>query len=113
GVGINVGRYVIDFEGPIPGWELGVAGDNATDGIWEVGVPSGTTAGGLEVQPGKDNTTGTGQCLITGNKQLFGNVSDDDVDQGKTTVRTPAFDLHFYEPVVEYYRWYSNDRGSS
>src|SRR5690606_8657911 len=34
-------------------------------------------------------------------------------DNGKTTVQTPHFELPFHEPVIEYYRWYSNDRGST
>lgn len=114
GVGINVGRYVIDFENSIDGWELGVSGDDATGGIWEWTDPEGTTSSGEQIQPEDDHTKGsTGKCLVTGNKQLFGSVSGDDVDGGKTTARTPVFDLPFHEPVVEYYRWYSNDRGSN
>ncbi|MCB0698077.1 MAG: T9SS type A sorting domain-containing protein, partial [Chitinophagaceae bacterium] len=113
GFGLNVGRYKNDFEDAIDGWELGLSTDDASDGIWEQGVPGGTTSGGQQVQTDKDHTTGTGKCLITGNGQLFGSVSDDDVDNGLTTARTPVFDLPFYEPVIEYYRWYSNDRGSN
>jgi len=113
GVGLGNKRYVYDFEGNIDGWEMGISTDNASGGIWENDVPGGTTSGGEEVQTGKDHTTGTGKCMLTGNQQLFGSVSADDVDNGKTTLRTPFFDLPFHEPVVEYYRWYSNDRGSN
>lgn len=111
GVGLGTKRYIYDFENGSPGWQLGVADDNASAGVWEVGVPVGTTGNGLQIQPGSDNTSGSGQCLVTGNGSPVNSL--DDVDDGKTTALTPVFDLPFHQPIIEYYRWYSNDRGSS
>lgn len=111
GVGVNAIRVRQDFEGNLDGWKLGLPSDNATGGIWTQAVPIGTSDNGQPVQTGKDHTTGTGKCLVTGNSSS--SVSGDDVDNGKTTVVTPYFDIPFYEPVIEYYRWYSNNRGST
>jgi len=113
GVGINHQRYKFDFESSIDGWELGVADDDATTGVWIQDIPVGSTSNSLPVQPGNDVTTGTGKCLVTGNASSIGNPSLNDVDNGKTTVQTPYFDLPFHDPVIEYYRWYSNDRGAT
>lgn len=111
GVGMNFVRYKEDFEGTLSGWQLGVSDDNATGGIWVDAVPVGTSASGLQIQPGADNTTGSGKCLVTGNGSAL--ASSADVDNGKTTAVSPTIQIPFYEPVVEYYRWFSNDRGSN
>lgn len=113
GVGLGVKRYTIDFENDnqTADWDIGLSSDNASDGTWEVGVPLGTISNGQPVQTGSDHTTGSGRCLVTGNGSLT--ISGDDVDNGLTTTRTPFFDLPFHQPIVEYYRWFSNDRGSS
>lgn len=113
GVGLDYARYKIDFEDSVTDWTFGAAGDNATGGIWTQGTPIGTVSNGSQIQPGSDNTTSTGRCLVTGNGSQFGGVSDNDVDNGKTTVVTPLFDLPFNEPVIEYHRWFSNDKGSN
>lgn len=113
GVGIGYRRYTMDFEGSIDGWQLGDAGDNASGGVWVHEVPVGSSDGGQQIQPGADNTSGTGKCLVTGNAGIISPPATNDVDNGKTTVLTPPFDLHFYEPIVEYYRWYSADRGTT
>lgn len=104
---------VIDFETAPDGWLIGNnSGDNATAGEWERAKPNATTYSSLVVQTGADHTTGSGQCLVTGS--AGGNYNSDDVDNGTTTVITPVFDLGaFTFPVVEYYRWFSNDRGSN
>lgn len=112
-IGIGYRRYTMDFEGNIEGWQLGDADDNATGGIWVHDVPVASYDGGLIIQPGNDNTTGSGKCLVTGNAAPLAPAGTNDVDNGKTTVLTPYFDLHFYEPIIEYYRWFSADRGSS
>lgn len=113
GVGLYLQRYRFDFEGSLDGWQIGAVGDGATAGKWVQEVPVSTTSGGLLIQPGNDNTTGTGKCLVTGNAAAGAGPDVNDVDNGKTTVITPVFELPFHEPVVEYYRWYSNDRGSN
>lgn len=111
GVGLTSIRVKQDFEGNIDGWQLGIASDDATAGTWVNEVPVGTFDGSLPVQPGADNTSGSGKCLVTGNGSSSTSLAD--VDNGKTTVVTPVFDLPFFEPVIEYYRWYSNDRAST
>ncbi len=119
GVGINSPRIVVDFESPLQDWELGVATDNATAGNWIQAVPVGSSVSGAapgegQIQPGEDHTSGTGQCLVTGNAiTSTSQPGAEDVDNGKTTAATPLFQLPFYEPVIEYFRWYSNDRGSN
>lgn len=117
GFGLNNARYTMDFEGAIDGWELGETGDNATSGQWIHDVPVGTSVstaqGSMPIQTGQDHTTGSGKCLVTGNAGGLSPFSIADVDGGKTTVRTPVFNVDFYEPVIEYYRWYSNDRGAT
>lgn len=113
GVGLYLQRYKYDFEGTLEGWDIGLSTDNATGGRWVQEAPVGTTSGGVAVQPGNDNTTGSGKCLVTGNATVGAGPDINDVDNGKTTILTPVFELPFHEPVVEYYRWYSNDRGSN
>lgn len=111
GVGLGTKRYNFDFESELSGWELGVVTDNASSGVWVNEVPVGTSSNGLPIQTGNDHTTGSGRCAVTGNGAAT--TGGADVDNGKTTMQTPFFDLPFHEPVIEYYRWYSNDRGSS
>ncbi|MBA3828759.1 MAG: T9SS type A sorting domain-containing protein [Taibaiella sp.] len=119
GVGI-VARDSNTFEGATDGWRIGNnPGDNATNGKWINAVPvesslTGAT-GKLLCQTGHDHTTGSGKCLVTGNAfTAFAGVAVADVDNGKTTVLTPAFDLTAYtNPIIEYYRWYGNDRGTN
>lgn len=118
-VGVGLGsRYTENFETTLsPGWQIGLSTDNATGGAWIHASPVGSFAGGIPVQPGYDNTTGTsaGQCLVTGNAPSVNSASGTaDVDNGITTVVTPALDLRgFDQPVIAYYRWFSNDLGSN
>jgi len=119
GVGIAT-LQKIDFESDLPGWQIGNnPGDNATSGIWIKAVPIrsslNSVAGRLICQTGEDHTSGSGQCLVTGNAvNEVASINSADVDMGTTTVVTPAFDLSGYtHPVIEYYRWYSNDRGTN
>ena len=116
-----------DFEGALSGWTVGNVqseNDNATAaGVWIQAKPVGSyvSSGTLPCQPNMDHSTGTtGKCLVTGNaSSINSSVGTADVDgpstnvSGRTTVLTPAFDISNYtDPIVEYYRWYSNDRGS-
>lgn len=122
--GVGLGKIKgFDFETPVTDWTIGNApGDNATSGIWVQAKPIGSyvnsVSGQLPVQPNYDKTLGNGQngmCLVTGNASSTGSpVGTADVDNGKTTVITPTFDLtDFEQPVIEYYRWYTNDMGSN
>lgn len=117
GVGIAT-RFTEDFEGTLSNdWSIGLATDNATGGQWVHASPVGSSVNGVAVQPGYDHTTGTssGKCLVTGNAPSTSSPAGTaDVDNGVTTVVSPLFDLSEYEnPIVEYYRWYSNDMGAN
>ncbi len=123
GVGIgSVHRF--NFDEPLIGWQVGnVAGDNATSGVWEQAVPVGSFAnsvmGQLQVQPDNDRSVGAseGKCLVTANPPAGTNptnVNAADVDNGITSVVTPVFDLSdFDQPIISYYRWFSNNRGTN
>ena len=104
-----------DFEAAIDSaWQIGLPADDATaSGRWIVASPIPSFAsGGLPVQPGVDHTTNSasGKCLVTGNAAS----GQADVDNGVTSVVTPVYDLTgFTDPVIEFFRWYGNDRGSN
>ncbi len=113
-VGVNV-RKKVDFETNASDWQLGISTDNATSGTWIQASPISSSYGSIQVQTGSDNTTGSGQCMITGNAgSQFISASVADVDRGRTTLQTPVFDLSgYYDPIIEYYRYYSNDVATS
>ena len=90
------------------GWTAGVPGDTASRGLWEHGDPIGTDYSGEPCNPEDDATPAPGVlCFITGNGG--GSAGTDDVDDGKTTLLTPTFDLSGVGPaVLGYTRWYAN-----
>lgn len=100
-------------------WKIGLSTDDATKGKWiqAVPVPSflNSTSGQINVQTGADHTSGTGQCLVTGNASSpSSSVGVEDVDNGTTTVLSPVFDITgFTQPIMEYYRWFGNDVGNN
>jgi hypothetical protein len=107
-VGTITSVFADDFE-TNKGWTVGAAGDNATTGIWERCDPQATVA-----QPEDDHTPAPGvnayitQCAAGSGQGSY------DVDNGKTTLLSPVFDLSGYlSAQVSYYRWFSNDTGSS
>lgn len=98
------------------GWTLGAPGDSATTGIWVIANPNPTYLNGTSgmVQPGDDHTTAPGvNCAVTGNNPATG-AGTDDIDGGKTTLISPAYDLSSYvNPAFTYWRWYTNDQGAT
>lgn len=92
-----------------PGWTVGAAGDDASTGIWTRTNPIGTDA-----QPEDDHTPAGTQCWFTGQGSSGGSVGENDVDDGKTTLLTDAFDLSS-DPnaTISYWRWFSNNQGAS
>ncbi len=93
------------------GWTVGAPGDNATTGIWVRVDPNGTAA-----QPEDDYTPAPGvNCFVTGQGTPGGAIGENDVDGGTTSLLTPVYDLSqaTQNCKVAYYRWYSNNRGSS
>jgi len=107
-----------DFEGTLdPNWQIGIASDDATSGNWVVASPVASYINSEIVQTGADHTTNsaTGKCLVTGNAaSTLTPANNADVDKGVTTAITPIYDLTgFSDPVIEYFRWYGNDKGSN
>ncbi len=95
------------------GWVVGDVGDDATAGLWTRVDPIGVFEGADEVQPEDDASTDGTLCFITGNAET-GNQGADDVDDGKTTLLSPWYDLSTsLQVTLSYRRWYSNDTGYS
>ncbi|MCW3123795.1 MAG: C-terminal target protein [Flavipsychrobacter sp.] len=97
-----------DFESVVSGWLVGGnKGDDAST-PWHQGPPIKNSHSATF--PTKDHTSGTGKCLITGNGSS--GTYGSGVADGTTTVLSPIFDINrFNIPVVEYYRWFSNEQG--
>jgi len=107
--------YMNNFESSIEGWIIGDESDDASSGIWELGIPIATfNDDNIQVQPGSNDLIEGQYCFITGNGYEEGNGGFDDVDNGKTTLYSPTFDLSdFNEVVLSYWRWYTNDIGDN
>jgi hypothetical protein len=103
-----------EFENGTTGWDIGMSGDNATNGKWIVAVPIGSKTAGIQVQTDKDHTSGTGLCAVTGNAPNASSaVSSNEVNGGRTVIQSPVFDLSAYaNPVVSFWRWFSNAQGT-
>lgn len=96
------------FEAP-SGWTVGDTGDDATTGVWERVDPVPTIA-----QPGDDVTNQGTDCWVTGQQQSGQGDGFNDVDDGKTTLLSPAYNLAgATEARVRYFKWYSNDQGNA
>jgi len=91
------------------GWVAGDPSDTATTGVWTRVNPIGTAA-----QPGDDHTSGGTMCFVTGQGSNNGSVGENDVDGGTTTLYSPTYDLSTSsDPIISYWRWYSNNAGAS
>jgi subtilisin family serine protease len=101
--------YITDAENPSdPPWQLGVATDQATSGLWVREDPVGTMYNSLVVQPEDDHTADPGvTCFVTGNGNPGDDADTQDVDDGCTTLKTPVFDLTGIDrAIVKYWYWY-------
>ncbi|MBL7765967.1 MAG: T9SS type A sorting domain-containing protein [Chitinophagaceae bacterium] len=109
--------WLQDFESTLsPGYIVGNApGDNATAGKWTVAVPISSATNGDTIQTGHDHSSGSGKCAVTANAATATTTAGNaDVDGGKTTLITDEIDLSSYnEPVISYWRWFSNSQGSN
>ena len=107
--------YFTDFETNEVDWISGDESDNASAGIWERAIPVGTyNDQGYQIQPDNDYSNPGEYCFITGNGNEDGNGGFDDVDNGKTTLYSPIFDLSSYETVLlSYWYWYTNNIGDN
>lgn len=109
-VGTEVVLAAYDFEAVgNEGWSVGAPND-ATTGEWVRVDPNGTAA-----QPEDDHSEAPGvRCWVTGQGSPGGNLGDNDVDSGSTTLISPVWDLAGKAvPRIRYWRWYSNDSGAS
>jgi hypothetical protein len=104
-----------DFEASNAGWTVGITGDNATAGLWVRVNPNGTTGNGAPAQPEDDRTPTPGvNCWVTGQGAVGAAVGSADVDGGQTTLVSPNYDVTGLNDVrFSYWRWYSNEAGSS
>ena len=103
-----------------PGWTVGAPGDDATAGIWarvhSIQSANYDTANFIVIQPGGDHTPGDTLCWITGNAPAMFVPGYNDVDDGRTTLTTARFDAAAAgteHPIVDYWRWYSNNTGTA
>lgn len=105
-----------DFESETA-WTIGDLSDDASTGIWEIGTPNPTFNGaGGEVQMSTDRTptNSDNRCAFTGNTGNGGGIGVNDVDDGKTTLFSPVYNIKgFISPAVSYHRWYVNDAGAN
>ena len=104
-----------DFDVLAGNWIAGLPTDDATTGNWVIDIPIPSYVGTSMVQPDFQVTPGGLFCAFTGNASGPGaGAGDNDVDGGKTTLVSGAFDLTSYtNPAISYYRWYSNDQGAT
>ena len=88
------------------GWQMGVAGDNATTGHWIRANPVGTS-----YQPEDDHSPDPGTlCFVTGNANPGDGDGTNDVDGGRTTLLSPVFDLSGASWAgISYWRWYTDE----
>lgn len=108
-VGVESVLFGDDFETD-RGWTVGGPQDTATGGIWTRVNPNGTAA-----QPEDYHTPPPGtMCFVTGQGPVGGTVGQADVDNGRTTLTSPIFDLSgAADAVIGYWRWYSNAAGAA
>ena len=93
-----------------PNWVVGATDDLAATGVWVRADPYGTIA-----QPEDDHSVLGTQCWVTGNNPSP-DPGLDDVDGGKTTLTTNAFNATvdaLLHPIISYWRWYSNNTGDA
>jgi hypothetical protein len=91
--------FTDDFETNL-GWSV-TNSPGLTTGTWQRGVPTASAAA-----PSVD-ADGSGQCYVTDN------TAGNDVDDGSTTLTSPALDASAPAPVLSYWRWYNNSTGAT
>ena len=97
------------------GWIPADVSDNATTGRWQWVEPLGSFIDFQPVQTEDDHTSYGILCYVTANPTVDYSPGAHDVDDGKTTLYTSAFDATAAgpDPLIEYYRWYTNHLGAS
>ncbi|MCB0516143.1 MAG: choice-of-anchor B family protein [Chitinophagales bacterium] len=87
-----------------------ISGD-AESGIWERAVPTPTYYNNTLFNPDEDISDDYGtECYVTGNSGE--QAGADDVDNGRTVLRSPPMDISDYEvPELSCYTWFANGGG--
>ncbi len=103
-----------DFDNEFGPWFFNPDGDdNASTGQWTIESPNPSFSGSFMVQTNKDKTeigNDLNLCAFTGNASVSASFGTNDVDDGKTTLQTPPFDVSDIEnPAISYWRWFVND----
>jgi hypothetical protein len=95
-----------DFESD-RGWTVGP--NTATSGLWVRVNPNGTSA-----QPEDDASPFGTTCWVTGQGIPGGAAGNADVDNGRTILTSPAYDLSAVsDAIVSYYRSFDNAQGGA
>jgi hypothetical protein len=95
------------------GWVGHFGNDDAMTGRWIMAVPIGTSVNSVPVQTSADHSATGTKCWVTGNGTSGGQPGDQDVDDGTTTVQSPAYNVAALgTPVIRYWRWYTNNMGA-
>jgi hypothetical protein len=106
-----------DFSSNFLGWQRGIPSDNASTGHWEVDAthPTIVTSTGAVDQAPDDHTQfpDDSMCAVTSATSST-TAGQDDVDEGVTTLVSPAYDLsNKGQPSFSYYRYFSNAEGAN
>ncbi len=110
--GVNYSFFVAWLIDPLEsavGWTVDPDGtDNAhSSGVWVHVDPVGSDA-----QPDDDHTSDGTHCWVTGQHVEGNPASDDDVDYGRTTLRSPVYDLTgAVSASLRYWKWFENGNG--
>jgi len=86
----------------------------ATDGMWEIGDPEGTSSQGTNINPDDDIN---GDCYVNAyvtDPDDGSQTGSNDVDDGDAILTSPILDLSSYStPYIHYYRWFANAYGQT
>jgi hypothetical protein len=85
------------------GWTLTGGANSATRGLWQRGNPQPTSNAGMPLQLG--NCQGSANCLITG-LTAGAATGDNDVDDGQTSIQSPAIALPAGRPLTLSFGFY-------
>ncbi len=101
-------------------WLIGAPDDNATTGTWNITSPvasyldPASPSRETMIQPGYDRTGDNIYAVTGASATETDQPGTDDIDNGKTTLTSPSIDLSQYQdPVITYWRWFSNEMGAS
>ncbi len=108
----------LDSFNELGNWTITLPTDDATTGQWDFTIPIGSFLDpndpSTAVQPDFQNTPNGEFCFVTGNAASpTDGIGVNDVDAGTTTLLSDIIDLSsFTNPVITYYRWWSNNTGA-